>query len=213
MSILKSNSDTSNQLFSPIHSIFQQAEHQYLCHKLSDEQWIQSGVLRVLDDLRSGCGFLQNAHLNDLLDTSKTHYFQSFNSKRRLKHLMSITKNLSEQLAHLAFKENPSADLHESLKNFHIYAGDGHFHAASSHDALNDQSKKDAVGHLYALNLRTHLLSHLALSSDGSKKKPHDMGALKSIEAEQLRLGAKKGELGLIFISGINGNVRTGSTS
>jgi len=101
---------------------------------------------------------------------------------------------LLEKEAQVALKNNPNANLHESLKNFHLYAGDGHFHAASAHDTKNDKAKKDAVGHLYALNLRNHLLSHLALASDGSKKKPHDMGVLKRMEAKQLKQGAKKGQ-------------------
>jgi hypothetical protein len=164
------NNDTFNQLLSPLNDTWKDANHQYTCHKLPDEQWVKSGILRVLDDLRSGCGFLQNAHLNDILDTSKSHYFLSFKSKRRLHHLESISQQLLETQSQEAFKKNPDADLHDSLKNFHLYAGDGHFHAASSHDDKNDKSKKDAVGHLYALNLRNHLLSHLILASDGTKR-------------------------------------------
>lgn len=194
MSLNITDNDTFNQLLSPLHDAWQAADSQYLCHKLPDEQWVKSGILRVLDDLRTGCGFLQNAHLIDLLSASKSHYFESFKSKRRLKHLKSISDQLLEAQSQEVFKQNPSAGLHESLKNFHLYAGDGHFHAASSHDKKNNKSKKDAVGHLYALNLRNHLLSHLTLASDGSKKKPHDMGVLKRMEVEQLKQGAKKGQ-------------------
>ena len=79
------NNDTFEQLLAPLHDALQHADHQYLCHKLSDEQWVKAGILRVLDDLRSGCGFLQNAHLNDLLSASRSHYFESFKSKRRRK--------------------------------------------------------------------------------------------------------------------------------
>jgi hypothetical protein len=56
---------------------------------------------------------------------------------------------------------------------------------------------KNAIGHLYALNLRTHHLSHLALGSDGAKKKPHDMGVLKRVDIETLRQGARKGQKAL----------------
>jgi len=48
-------------------------------------------------------------------------------------------------------------------------------------------------GHLYALNLRNQFLSHLSLSSDGTKKKPHDMGVLKKLDVMQLRQGAANG--------------------
>ena len=37
-------------------------------------------------------------------------------------------------------------------------------------------------------------MTHLALSSDGSRLKPHDLGTLKRMEVEQLRQGAAKGQ-------------------
>jgi hypothetical protein len=194
MGINLSNNDTFHQFFSPLQEAWHEANHQYKCHKLPDESWVQAGVLRVLDNLRTGCDFLQNAHLKKLLTASKSHYFSSFKSQRRLKHLVSISQQLLDREAQAAFKNNPSAGLDDSLKNFHLYAGDGHFHAASSHDDRNDKGKKDAVGHLYALNMRNHLLSHLTLASDGAKKKPHDMGVLKRMEVEELRQGARKGQ-------------------
>jgi hypothetical protein len=38
------------------------------------------------------------------------------------------------------------------------------------------------------------MLSHLALSSDGSRKKPHDMGTLKAMDIRALRQGAATGQ-------------------
>jgi hypothetical protein len=96
MTFNSTNDDTSTQLLSPLNDSLKSAKHQYQCHKISDEEWVKSGVLRVLDDLRSGCGFLQNAHLKNLLNASKSHYFESFKSKRRLKHLSSISEKLLE---------------------------------------------------------------------------------------------------------------------
>jgi len=84
--------------------------------------------------------------------------------------------------------------MHDSLADYHIYAGDGHFHAASAHDEPDAVGSKHAIGHLYAFNLRNHFLSHLALGSDLGKKKPHDIEVLKRLDAKKLRQGAAKGE-------------------
>jgi len=45
------DNDTFHQLFAPLNNTWGDAEHQYKCHKLSDEDWIKAGVVRVLDDL------------------------------------------------------------------------------------------------------------------------------------------------------------------
>jgi len=75
------------------------------------------------------------------------------------------------------------------LADFDLYAGDGHWHGAAAHDTRQD-GKKYAVGHFYALDLRRHTLSHLAL---GQNKHEHDVHVLKRLGAESLRQGAPKG--------------------
>lgn len=194
MDLLLPHSETFCRLVAPLEPILRHSKHQRTCHNLSDDLWIQSGILRVLDDIKTGSAFLQHGHVENLFTTKKSHYFESCKSVRRLKHLQGVNNDLLLQKSQQALKENPSANLHESLDTFHLYAGDGHFHAASSHEELNDKGKKDAIGHLYALNLRNSLLSHLALSSDGTAKKPHDMAVLKSTQISTLRQGAQKGE-------------------
>jgi hypothetical protein len=56
------------------------------------------------------------------------------------------------------------------------------------HDPRHDGSKL-AVGHFYALNLRTHTLRHLAA---GEGLHEHDMSALKRIKPKGLRQGVPK---------------------
>jgi hypothetical protein len=100
--------------------------------------------------------------------------------------------------AQQALKDNNIFDsldeINTSLAKFHIYAGDGHFHAASSHDKKDSKGAKHAVGHLYALNLRNQFLTHLTLGSKGGVKKPNDMGELKKLDIQKLRQGASKGQ-------------------
>jgi len=156
------------------------------------------GLERVLGDHRSGCAFVQSRVLRDLSNVSKSHYFESCKSSRRYRHLASLSTDFTHSHSQLALKANDLfaevPALSKTLKNFHLYAGDGHFHAASSHDKRDQSGVKNAVGHLYSLNLRNGFLSHLALGSDGTNKKPNDMGVLKKLDIKTLRQGAKKGQ-------------------
>jgi hypothetical protein len=186
------------RFISPLKPFQDTADHQYLCHKVPDCEWINLGLERVIGDHRSGCAFVQERVLRDLLNVSKSHYFESCKSIRRFRHLTSLSTQFVNHHAQLALKANdlfgahPEAD--KCLEHFHIYAGDGHFHSASSHDKQDDKGVKNAIGHLYALNLRNQFLSHLSLGSDGTKKKPHDMGELKKLDVKELRQGAEKGQ-------------------
>lgn len=132
------------------------------------------------------------------MNLTKSNYFESCKSTRRYQHLKGIAEEFLHHYSQHALKNihlfEGQTKINEALKDFHLYAGDGHFHSASSHDARDSKQRKNAIGHLYALNLRNHHLSHLALGSDGTKKKPHDIGVLKRIDVQALRQGALKGQ-------------------
>jgi len=191
---IKSNK-TVLGLLAPILELIESAKHQYSCHKLTDEEWLHCGIARSLEDDPSGRGFLQDirAHTKKKFNIKRSHFFESLKSKRRLKHLQGINE---AHLMHEAQASLKSATLKlpACLDNFHVYAGDGHFHAASRHDACDEKNNKHAVGHLYTLNLRTQLVSHLCLASDGHNKKPNDMGTLKRLEICALRQQAQTGQ-------------------
>ena len=199
MDLLPSD-DTSpalaSRLFAPIEGLFLNAKNQRLCHAMADEVWIRNGVERALIEMESGCGFLQGLHYHPALTAPKrSTYFEGLKSPRRLNHLRALNDTLTQSLAAKALREQPDANLHESLADFHIQAGDGHFHAASTHEPRDHKGKKNAVGHLYTLNLRTGLLNHLGLSGKGTtSRKPHDMATLKRLDIAALRQGATTGQ-------------------
>lgn len=202
--VVLSSNPVFARLLAPLQKIFDASAHQYLCHKLSDWDWLQTGIYRVLDDQSSGCAFLQKCgqRLGSLIGfPGKSHYFESCKSERRLRHLTALADAFTQDQADIArrtiatgqlFGDHP--DLIDCLADYHIYAGDGHFHAASSHDEPDAAGTKHAVGHLYALNLRNRFLSHLTLGSEFGKKKPFDMEVLKRLDAKHLRQGAARGE-------------------
>jgi hypothetical protein len=183
----------STHFFAPAHAVFQNAEHRRNCPGLSDSQWMEMGVNRVLKECQSGRGFLQDwAMSNDEKDAVDVSlFFETLKSKRRLALMKEINTLVAESMP-----SHPEAliDELEELTNFDIFAGDGHYHATSTHEVLI-QGKRRAVGHFYTLNLRTHALTHLAAADHegGLKKAEHDMHVLKRMSAKELRQGASKG--------------------
>jgi hypothetical protein len=74
------------------------------------------------------CGFLQNLHFHPEHEAPKrSSYFEGFKSSRRLKHLRDLNDTLTQSEAQKALIENPSADLHPSLQDFHLHTVDRHF--------------------------------------------------------------------------------------
>lgn len=191
-----SASTLTERLFAPLVALLPNAKNQRLCHAMADESWIKNGVERALIEMESGCGFLQGLHYHPSLTAPRrSTYFEGLKSARRLDHLGSLNEALTHSHAQNDLREKPDAGLHDSLANFHIHAGDGHFHAASTHENRDYKGKKNPIAHLYTLNLRTGLLNHLGLSGKGSSsRKPHDMGTLKRLEIDSLRQGALKGQ-------------------
>jgi hypothetical protein len=183
----------STHFFAPAHAAFLNAEHRRNCPELSDSQWIQMGVSRVLKECRSGRGFLQDWAMsnNEEAVVDVGLFFETLKSKRRLALIEEINTLVAGSMP-----SHPEAQVDEleELADFDIYAGDGHYHATSTHEVLI-QGKRRAVGHFYTLNLRTHALTHLAAADhkDGLKKAEHDMHVLKRMSTKELRQGAPKG--------------------
>ena len=192
---VQSSSAVQSQMISYIDEALNQAERQYRCRVNSDEDWIKYGIARVLHSHESGREFFQDLRMESLGEMSikRQDFQEGLKSKRRLQHLTSVNRSYLLNRSQDAWKEK-SGGFSESLDSFHLYAADGHFHSASAHEEPDDKGKKHAIGNLYALNLRNSDVSHLALGSDGTKKKPHDMGVLKRMEIESLKQGARKGQ-------------------
>jgi Transposase DDE domain len=193
-----SASPTFEHFIAPLLPFQVAAKNQYRCHAVTDEAWVRAGLQRVIGQHDSGCAFIQNRVLRGIMNLTKSNYFESCKSPRRYQHLKGLTEDFLHHYSQHALKNKHlfegQTKINETLKDFHLYAGDGHFHAASSHDLRDNKQRKNAIGHLYALNLRNHHLSHLALGSDGTKKKPHDIGVLKRTDVQALRQGALKGQ-------------------
>jgi len=189
------DSPVFRRLFQPALKALAVSGARYLCHRISDEDYLATGLLRCLSDSRTGRDFLQRHGDCGGADISVDLFFKAIQSKRRFKNLASINTGLAPLMA--ASAEDPFASIPE-LNGFAIYAGDGHYHAAAVHDKKRLDSKgklrKEAAGHFFLLDLRTHFLSHLTgTDQSGTRKREHDMHAIKRLEIDALRGGQRKG--------------------
>ena len=172
--------------FVPMNDALKSARNTWVCEAYDDETFLRLGVTRVLSDLQTGRGFLQQivAVLAD--GPKRSNFFEALKSERRLALTDEVTTRVAESIPDCgAFPEE--------LSHYQVYAGDGHWHAAASHQAPID-GQLWAAGHLYALNLRTRALHHLDMTEG---KKEHEMHVLKRLGAQALRMGAKKGRKSL----------------
>lgn len=157
-----------------------------VCPELSDPAWVALGLQRALYEAPTGRGFLQTHGVDLAFCPDYSHYFHTLKSARRLQLLQEVNERLVQSL--LADLPDELAAFPQ-LDNFDIYAGDGHWHQAASHEPVLD-GKIYATGHFYALDLRRRTLGRLATAQG---KKEHDIHALKRLTRKMLRQGAPVG--------------------
>ena len=190
------NSPTTKTVFGkliqPLSGLVQQCNHNRKCNVLTDEQWIETGLFRILSQEPSGRAFVQKLIDSGRSVLKRSLFFETLKSRRRLR--------LCREVSHLLYKkiktDRRQADPFERfalLDGYDIYAGDGHYHAAAVHD-VKKGGKKYPTQHFYSVDLRTHALRHLTLAdTSGGRKREHDTRALKRLDLETLRQSAPKG--------------------
>lgn len=196
MAILKpSPSDVFTRFFHPVLDAYAHSKRRYLCHEITDCDFLELGVLRAISDSKTGRDFLQRHGDHGRKQVEVDLFFKALKSGRRLENTISINERIAAAMRQSC--PDPLADIAE-LENYAVYAGDGHFHAAAVHDhkffSGKGEKKKYPVGHFFVLNLRTHHLAHLTVGEQSSRRvKEHDMHAIKRQETDALRQGAPKG--------------------
>lgn len=197
MSTLDSASTTSMRAlyFSPLISAATTASEAFghRCKAVPDVHWLKQGCLRVLSHQTSGRGHLQQLSDNNMMTVIRQTMQATLHSQRRLDFITAVNTAVRDQL--LRDKSDPFVDI-PSLRDYHIYAADGHSHEHATHD-VPIEGKKRAVQHFYALNLRTQALSHLSIAESGGddeRKREHDIRALKRLTIDALRQHAPVGK-------------------
>jgi hypothetical protein len=194
--LMTSKNPTSKSVFAkliePLEGLIDKSKLKRKCKTLSDQQWIETGLLRILSQEISGRAFLQKLYDTGKILLSRSLFFESLKSKRRLKLCQEINSSVCKGIAESGSLKDPFA-LFSELDGFDIYAGDGHYHRAAAHDIIK-AGKKYPTQHFYAVDLRSHALAHLTLAdTSGNRKREHDIHALKRLDNQTLRQSAPKG--------------------
>lgn len=190
-SLTTGDTPVSERFLSPLSAILSQLSTVRQCPDLPDADWLALGIHRTLHEVKSGRAFLQEraAYLPNCPDVSQ--FFSTLRSERRLAVCQEAETLLGASLRSVL----PDAFAGQAeLEQFDLYAGDGHWHGAASHDKRPfPESSKPACGHFFALDLRYGLLHHIAVADQIEREHEHDMRALQRQTLEELRHGAKKG--------------------
>jgi hypothetical protein len=186
-------STTLYKLLSPIMPLLRSNPYTRKCESLTDYDWVKMGIRRVIGESNSGRSFLQMITACGEKTIWTSHYFDTLKSHRRLDHLKYLNNTLIRSEVAWEDCEDPVAASCPELDDFNIQIGDGHHHKAPVHE-IKVGDKVYSTQHFYAKALRSGLLWHLTLAEYGdTRKKEHDMRALKRQNIETLRAGSAKG--------------------
>jgi len=186
---LSVTSEVKNQFLQPLLTVFAQVTSRRKCPVESDLDWLLKGVDRVLSNHRSGRDFLQSFQLFWPQPMQVGPYFETLASPRRLAMVAEGSGLLRARVD--AARTGALAEF-AALDTFEVYAGDGHYLAAATHDPVQGETHWP-TGHFFALNLKSQSLFPLTLADLLARKKEHDARALKRQSVAQLRQGAGKG--------------------
>jgi hypothetical protein len=187
MHITNSLQTVDQVFFQPLSGLAGASAHAWPCAAFPDADFLHLGVQRVLESSPSGRGFLQEHGLRFARTPSLANYFVALKSARRGAVLRDV--NLALVTTGNQTLRDRLADIPE-LAHYECFVADGHWHQAATHDARHE-ARKLAVGHFFSLNLRTHMLRHLAAAAGLHE---HDMSALKRVKPKGLRQGVPKGQ-------------------
>lgn len=145
------------------------------CSSLSDEQFINSGITRIISQNKTGREFLQRSEEEFDIQIPRSTFSDAMHSLRRLDLIRQVSSLSYESLNRQLHADNVDY-LHEfkEIDGYDLFSVDGHFIEHSSHTQRNSKGKLYASGNLYALNMRSGLMQHFACVSDGSEKN-HEM--------------------------------------
>jgi len=185
-------SSVSQKFLVPLREAFSKVSSKRKCHSYTDENHLISGVNRALSDHRSGRAWVQYFQFISTISLTVDGFFKALRSERRAAIIESANQALVDEYAVALPEDDPFTSTPE-LDKFAIYATDGHSLAHSVHDETI-KDKKRANNHIFALNLRSRLMEHIALCvPEEDKAKKHEISTLKKLDKKTLRMRQPKG--------------------
>jgi hypothetical protein len=181
-------------LLQPALNALELCKHHRNCAGYSDADHLRVGIERVIQNERSGRRWLLRCRLARSIQVSVRNFFKALESKRRTLMVKEVAEKVRLEVDELSCGTlNDELAKHPELNGFSIYASDGHAHSAASHEKPIE-GKIRAPTHIYSLNLRSHSMAHVALTTPAiGKKKEHEICTLKRIGGTSLRMSEPKG--------------------
>ena len=179
------------RFFAPTELALREARFTRSCPEFPDEEHIESGIGRVVAHAQSGRDWVQSLRMwmNNRMRLST--FFKSLKSTRRLALLEEVSEHVRAQLDGATDAADDPLSKHEELRDFAVYASDGHYEETDAHAERID-GKASAAGYFYSLSLRSHSMALLDVARP-VRKREHDITALKRLSATQLRMAESKG--------------------
>jgi Transposase DDE domain len=188
--LLGTSREVRDYFFKPLTQVLTSGLSFRQCPRVSDPEWIYAGVERVVASVRSGREFLQNFFKWLPGGIALSPYFKALHSPRRLEKVAEVdalVRAVADQTLPNALPQFPELD------GFAVYAGDGHYVEHATHDPKTGETFWP-TGYFFAMDIKTQTLRLLGLADAKSRKKEHDMRALKRFDREELRQGAPVGD-------------------
>jgi hypothetical protein len=87
-----------DKLIQPLTGLVQQCSHKRKCSRLTDRQWIETGLPRILSQEPSGRAFVQKLFDSGRSVITRTLFFETLKSNRRLKLCRQVSLALYEKM-------------------------------------------------------------------------------------------------------------------
>jgi len=181
-------------LFAPLRVILATVGITRKCILLDDISFAILCVMRCLQNSKTGRDFLQTHAIPQIPDLTRSNYFASLKSPRRLTMMRNLARHLrADHLPALRAHDNLLATFPE-LNDWEVWAGDGHFMEHATHDPRNEKDPYAPVGAIYKLDTRTGWAEFLDLIQPTARGTEHEITTLKRQSPEDLSCGATKGK-------------------
>ena len=163
------------------------------CAAVDDTSVVKLAILRVLENSKTGRDFIQTHGIPTTPGLTRSNYFDSLASPRRLNMFIALERELQRQQLHALRAHDDRLAYFNELDDIEIWAADGHHIAHATHDPCNEKDAYSSVSAIYKLDLRSSWLCFVDLVRPTARGIEHEITTLKRQDKEQLRCGAAKG--------------------
>ena len=163
------------------------------CAAVDDPSVVALAVLRVLENSKTGRDFIQTHGIPTTPGLTRSNYFDSLASPRRLKMFVALERELQRQQLPLLRAHDDRLAHFSELDGMEIWAADGHHIAHATHDPRNEKDAYRPVNAIYKLDLRSGWMRFMDLARPTARGIEHEITTLKRQDKQDLRCGAAKG--------------------